>query len=148
AEKRRQRRAYRRGILRASGVLGVILIIVASLGVIAWRQTIEARNANEDLQEQRNQTEAALINTRKANEELLAQQKEKELRRGEILRRVEAKLRVKPRTDRSSPHPVTVTEKPLVNNLVAFNILEDSFEVDLRDWKRITHDSPTRSAGY
>ncbi len=148
AEKRRQLKAFRRGVLRASVALGAILIIVTSLGLIALERTIEAEKANEDLQVQRNQKEAALIEARKANEELQAQQKEKELRRGQILRRVEAKLRERPRTDKSSPHPVTVTEKRLVNNFAEFNILEDSFEVDLRDWKPITPDAPLRSAGY
>ena len=52
AEKRRQRRAYRRGVLRASGALGVILVIVSSLGLIAGGKTIEARKANEVLQEE------------------------------------------------------------------------------------------------
>ena len=50
--------------------------------------------------------------------------------------------------DASSPHPVTATEKSLVNNLSEFNILEDSFEVDLRDWKPIAADSPKYSTGY
>jgi len=87
AEKRRQRRAYRRGILLASGSSGVILAVVAGLGLLAWYQSVQARKANRDLGVQRNQTEAALIDARKANEELLAQQKEKELRRGVASRR-------------------------------------------------------------
>jgi AAA-like domain len=128
AEKRGQRRAYRRGVLRASGVLGAILLVVTSLGLIAWDRTIKAR---------------------KANEELLAQQKEKEWRYGEILRRVEAILRGgRPRADKDSPHPVYPAEKPGASNLADFNILEDSFEVDLRDWKRITRDSPLHSEAY
>ncbi len=127
AEKRRQRRAYWRGIWRASGVLGAILVIVTSLGLYAWDQSIKVR---------------------KANEELLAQQKEKELRQGEILRRVESMLRVRPRPDKSSPHQDVLTEKANAINLAEFNILEDSFQVDLRDWKLITRDSPIHSEGY
>ncbi len=46
AEKRRQRRAYRRGLLRASAALGVILIIVSYLGLFAWYQLQEAKDAN------------------------------------------------------------------------------------------------------
>jgi hypothetical protein len=148
AEKRRQRRAYRRGMLRASAVLGVILIVVSSLGLFAWDQMIEAQKANEEARVQRTRTVAALTSAQKANEELLAQEKEKELRHGEILRRVQAKLRVKPRTEKISPHPVTVTDEVRVNNLADFNILEDSFEIDLRDWKPITADSPLHSEGY
>jgi hypothetical protein len=127
AEKRRQRRAFRRGVLGASAASAAIVIVVTGLGLIAWHQTMEAR---------------------KANEELLAQQLEKELRRGEILRRVEARLRIRPQVDKTSPHEVETTDKRPAGNLADFNILEDSFEVDLRDWKPIRHDSPTHSTAY
>ncbi len=148
AEKRRQRRAFRRGVVRASGALGLIFAVISGLALVAWQQKAEARRAREDLQAQQQQRQAAVLDAQKAQEELLAQQKEKELRRGEILRRVEAKLRVRPRTDKSSPHPFTVSETPPAGNLADFNILEDSFEVDLRDWKKTTADSPPYSAGY
>ena len=59
AEKRRQRRAYRRGILRASLALGAILVVVTGLGLLAWKRTIEVRKVNNDLHEQQNRTEAA-----------------------------------------------------------------------------------------
>ncbi len=37
AEKRRQRRAYRRGVLRASGVAVGMLVLLGGLGLIAWQ---------------------------------------------------------------------------------------------------------------
>ncbi len=37
AEKRRQRRAYRRGVLLASGVAILLLLVIGTLGLIAWR---------------------------------------------------------------------------------------------------------------
>ncbi len=65
AEKRRQRRAFRRGLLRAGAALGVILVIVSALGLFAWNQTLQARKANNDLREQRNQQEIANQNLQK-----------------------------------------------------------------------------------
>jgi hypothetical protein len=127
AEKRRQRRAFRRGVLLASGAVTGLFALITGLVLFAWQQAAEAR---------------------KAHDELLAQEKEKELRRGEILRRVEAKRRVPPRTDKASPHLRIAPEKGPASNLAEFNILEDDFEVDLRDWRPVTRDAPLHSEAY
>ena len=48
-----------------AAALGVILVIVAALGLFAWNQTLQARKANNDLREQRNQQEIANQNLQK-----------------------------------------------------------------------------------
>ena len=90
AEKRRHRRAYHRGVLRTGAVMGIILVVVSVLGLFAWKQTIEGGRPTK-IYASKGIRPRQRSSMRKANDELLAQQKEKELRQGEILRRVAAK---------------------------------------------------------
>ncbi len=52
AELRRQRAAYRRGIIRAAGIAAVILIVISALAIVAYQQRNLARNREETNRQQ------------------------------------------------------------------------------------------------
>ena len=77
AEKRRQKQAFRRGMLLAGTIAGVVLFIVASLGVLALRNyrvaQAKTRLANQKVEEARNSAEQANYNLYVARMNLIQQ---------------------------------------------------------------------------
>lgn len=75
AELRRQRAAYRRGVLQAGGIAGVVLLIVASLGVFAYGNyrlaRAQTRLANQKIEEARISADRADDNLYVANMNLI-----------------------------------------------------------------------------
>ncbi|HEY0386169.1 MAG TPA: AAA-like domain-containing protein, partial [Pyrinomonadaceae bacterium] len=83
AERRRQRAAYRQGLLRATALAAMVLAVISGLALVAWGQKKEIEKQNVELQaalaEATRQRKIAEEQTRKALEQqALAQKKSEE----------------------------------------------------------------------
>jgi WD40 repeat protein/tetratricopeptide (TPR) repeat protein len=139
AEKRRQRRAFRRGVLRGSAVAAALMAVMGGLGALGWmehRDALAAKYKNEVVTEERDMATEALAEAQRARSEAERARSEAEkAKRGEEEQRRRADGEADKARDRAARLAVSMGEDlqdqgKLTRALVWF---ADALKMDERD---------------